>query len=56
MKRRIFRIGVGVLGGAVLGYTYWALVGCNTGACPITSNPVLTTAYGALVGLAVSGV
>lgn len=38
-----------------MGYAYYALVGCSTGSCPITSNPVMTTAYGALVGLAVAG-
>lgn len=36
--------------GAVLGYAYYYFIGCNTGACPITSNPYTTTGYGALIG------
>lgn len=55
MKRRAIRISAGLLGGAVLGYAYYAFIGCSTGGCPITSNPVMTTAYGALVGLALVG-
>ena len=37
--------------GAVGGYLYWAYVGCTTGGCPLTSNPVLTTGFGAALGL-----
>ncbi len=39
---------IGVFAG--LGYLYYALVGCASGACPLTSNPFVTTAYGALIG------
>ena len=46
---------VSALVGAVLGYSYHRLVGCRTGACPITANPFVSTAYGALVGLLVAG-
>jgi hypothetical protein len=55
MKRRALKIGLGLIVGGALGYAYYALVGCTSGGCPITSNPVMTTAYGALVGLAVTG-
>ncbi len=41
-------IGIGV--GAALGFGYYKLVGCASGACPITSNPWIATAYGAVVG------
>jgi hypothetical protein len=44
-----------VLAGAVFGYGYHRLVGCRTGACPITANPYVSTAYGALMGYLVSG-
>lgn len=37
--------------GAVLGYGWHRLVGCRTGACPITANPWISTFYGAFVGL-----
>ncbi|MBL0740960.1 DUF6132 family protein [Chryseolinea lacunae] len=36
--------------GAVAGYLYWYFVGCTSGTCPITSSPVNSTAYGALMG------
>ena len=44
------RVILPVVLGAALGYTYYALIGCSTGACPITSNPWISTAYGALLG------
>ncbi len=44
-----------VLIGALLGYAYHRLVGCRTGTCPITANPYVSTAYGALVGFLASG-
>ncbi len=37
------------LGGGA-GYAYYRFVGCKSGACPITSNPWVSTIYGALVG------
>jgi hypothetical protein len=37
--------------GASGGYIYYAYVGCMTGHCPITSNPYISTAYGAMMGL-----
>ncbi len=40
-----------VLGGATIGYAYYYFIGCNTGSCPITSNPYISTAYGAFAGL-----
>ena len=45
---------VGVVLGAVAGYVYYRLVGCSTGACPLTSNPYISSAYGALVGWVVA--
>jgi hypothetical protein len=41
--------------GAVLGYAYHRLVGCRSGACPITANPYISTAYGATVGMLLAG-
>ena len=38
--------------GAAGGYLYYSFIGCVSGTCPITSNPWLSTGYGALVGLA----
>lgn len=39
-----------VVGGAVAGYLYYRLVGCRSGACPITSSPIISTVYGAMLG------
>ncbi|NQV30381.1 MAG: hypothetical protein HQ508_05800 [Candidatus Marinimicrobia bacterium] len=41
--------GLGV--GAVLGFGYYYYIGCATGTCAITSNPFISTSYGAMMGL-----
>ncbi|HOT12102.1 MAG TPA: DUF6132 family protein [Polyangiaceae bacterium] len=41
--------------GALAGFAYHKLVGCRTGACPITANPWITTVYGAVMGFLLSG-
>ena len=41
---------IGILIGAVGGYLYYHFVGCNSGTCTITSKPVNSTLYGALLG------
>lgn len=48
--KKILKFGLPVLIGSVLGYAYYYFIGCNTGSCPITSNPYTTTIYGALIG------
>jgi hypothetical protein len=40
----------GILIGAITGFFYWKLVGCNTGTCTITSKWHNSTVYGALMG------
>ena len=42
-------------GGALAGLAYYALVGCSTGSCAITSNPFNTMVYTGLIGLLLSG-
>lgn len=44
-------LGGGLVTGAVFGYGYWYYVGCMSGSCPITSSPVNSTAYGAVLGV-----
>jgi hypothetical protein len=41
---------IGLAAGAVLGFGYWYFVGCSSGACAITSNPVNSTLYGSVMG------
>lgn len=40
---------IGILAGAIGGYLYYQFVGCN-GQCLISSSPVISTLYGALLG------
>ncbi|MBX7197105.1 MAG: hypothetical protein K1X94_33965 [Sandaracinaceae bacterium] len=40
----------GTLLGASLGYGYHRVVGCRSGACPITASPYTSTIYGAVMG------
>lgn len=47
-KNRLTLIGVCV--GVVGGFLYWKFVGCASGQCPITSSPVNSSLYGALMG------
>jgi len=46
----ILRIIIGIIVGGGLGFGWYKLVGCSTGACPLTSNPVITIIYGAVLG------
>jgi hypothetical protein len=48
LKHRLTFIGLVI--GAIGGYLYYAFVGCASGTCAITSSPVMSTIYGALMG------
>ncbi|MBS3944358.1 MAG: hypothetical protein KGZ42_02570 [Melioribacter sp.] len=48
-KQFIIKKALPVLGGALLGYAYYYFIGCYSGTCPITSNPYISTFYGALI-------
>ena len=41
---------VGLLLGAFAGYLYYNEVGCVSGTCAITSNPWMSTLWGAAMG------
>lgn len=45
------RVLIGVLVGGSLGFAYHKLVGCRTGACPLTATPLRAITYGVVVGL-----
>jgi|WetSurMetagenome_2_1015567.scaffolds.fasta_scaffold96169_3 hypothetical protein len=55
MKNPIAKKVLWVLGGAVAGFAWYYYVGCATGTCPISSNPYISTGYGALMGFLASG-
>jgi Family of unknown function (DUF6132) len=48
--RKWSKIFLPILLGGAAGYLYYSFVGCTTGTCPITSNPWLSTGYGAFAG------
>ena len=41
---------IGAVLGAIGGYLYWKFVGCSSGSCAITSKPVNSALYGAVMG------
>lgn len=49
IKKHILVIS-GMLIGALAGFLYWRFVGCVSGTCAITSNPVNSTIYGFVTG------
>lgn len=46
---------IGAALGAIAGYMYWQQIGCNSGTCMITSKPINSTLYGALMGALLLG-
>jgi len=50
MKQIIYKQVFPIVVGAILGYAYYYYIGCVSGSCPITSNPYISTFYGAVLG------
>lgn len=50
----ILKISLGVVLGGGLGFAYYKFVGCSSGTCPLTSNPWISSIYGAVLGLLIS--
>ncbi|NOS93523.1 MAG: hypothetical protein HOP30_16505 [Cyclobacteriaceae bacterium] len=48
--RKPLLIAMGGLVGLAGGYFYWQQIGCVSGSCPITSNPIHASLYGAVMG------
>ncbi len=44
---------LGLLLGAIGGYLYYYFIGCSGGTCAITSKPLNSTLYGAIMGVLV---
>jgi LytS/YehU family sensor histidine kinase len=40
----------GIITGAIGGYLYYYFIGCADGTCMITSRPMNSTLYGAVLG------
>lgn len=45
----------GAILGTIVGFLYWQQVGCNSGTCAITSDPINSSIYGAVIGGLVAG-
>ena len=50
MKKKIIKIVLPVILGALGGYLYYYFIGCN-GSCAISGRPENSTAYGIMIGL-----
>ncbi len=48
--KQYWLIAAGILAGVAGGYLYWQQIGCVTGTCPITSSPLNSSLYGAMMG------
>jgi len=48
------RIILGFLFGLLAGFIWHKVVGCNSGACPITSNYLYSLGFGGFVGVIIS--
>jgi hypothetical protein len=46
----IIRIIIGAVVGALVSLAYYKFVGCRSGTCPITSDPVASALFGIVVG------
>jgi hypothetical protein len=49
-RKALLLTGIGIAIGALAGYGYYFYVGCASGTCAITSKPLNSTLYGALMG------
>lgn len=51
MKTKVLLLAGGTALGALGGFLYWKYVGCVNGTCAITSKPLNSTVYFAIMGL-----
>lgn len=52
LRSRFFRKALpGIILGGLAGFLFYYFIGCNSGTCPITSNPWNSTIMGSLMGL-----
>jgi hypothetical protein len=50
MNLKLIKWPIAIALGAAAGYAYWFYIGCNSGSCAITSSPVNSSIYGAVMG------
>ena len=47
----MMKIALGVLIGGAIGFAIGYFGKCTSGVCPLTSNPIVSTIIGAIIGL-----
>lgn len=55
LLRKYKREIIGLLIGAVAGWSYWYFIGCTSGSCLITSKPINSSVYGSVMGWLAGG-
>ncbi len=50
----MYKMIIGAVIGGLLGFAYYKFIGCSSGTCPITSKPLNSVLYGAVLGLMLS--
>ena len=50
----MIRLVIGAVVGGLLGYAMYRFIGCSSGACPLTSNPWISTILGMVFGALVA--
>lgn len=50
LSRRFLKPFIATFVGALGGFLYYYFIGCTSGSCPITGNPVVSTMWGGLLG------
>jgi hypothetical protein len=55
-RKKMITLVVGIVIGAGIGFAYYKFIGCSSGMCPLTSNPFISTLYGAVMGAFIAGV
>lgn len=53
-SKQIIKTSIFLVVGGIGGFAYYYFIGCNSGSCPITSNPYISTTYGMIMGLVLS--
>ena len=48
---RFLKYIIGFAIGAVAGFSYYYFIGCQTGSCPLTGNPYISSIWGGVLGM-----
>lgn len=54
IKNRLYF--AGAIAGGIIGFLYWKFIGCTSGTCMISSKPVNSTVYFAIMGSLLFGI